>query len=159
MSAKCDIIVTGFVGFLESSLSGFFLVVSLYLLNERYHVEHHDLDEAMPKYLRYFIWYALTSIGFWMFLLCGVLKVCSKKLRDFYSQCHLLGNTPTSDSMVDIPGRRYDLWSYQKCIPCLWMLHSNSPAHGLECRICRAGNCHSYRANFFVWVTRFNEAP
>lgn len=118
MSVNCDIVVTGLVGFLESSLSGAFLVVPLYLLNERYHIEHHDLDEALPKYIRYFIWYVLASIGFWMFLLCGVLKVCSKKLRDFYSQCHLLGNTPTSASMVDNPDRCYVLRSHEKCIPC-----------------------------------------
>lgn len=85
MSGKCDVIVTGFVGFVESFLSGIFLVVPLYILNERYHVEHHDLEEILPKYLRYFIWYALCSVGFWMFLICGVLKVCSKKLPDFYS--------------------------------------------------------------------------
>ncbi|KAL5280113.1 hypothetical protein ACFFRR_004224 [Megaselia abdita] len=74
MSGNCDILVTGFVGFLESSLSGIFLVVPLYLLNERYHVDHHDLEEVFPKYLRYFIWYTLCSIGFWMVLLIAVLK-------------------------------------------------------------------------------------
>lgn len=81
MPSLCDILVTGVVGFLESSLSGIFLAVPLYLLNERYHVDHHDLGAAHAKYLNYFVWYTICSMGLWMVVLLGVLKVCSSKLQ------------------------------------------------------------------------------